>query len=153
MFIIYENNKEIETCQVDPFSIFPKEYAKRFVPFTDNSMSPNEQQKETDVVYTINQDGSVVKTNTVINLTEEELFKDTVPAKISMRQARLALLGAGLLVTVTDAIATGTDETLKIEWEYATEVERDWTSLIAMATALGLTELQLDNLFIEGAKI
>ena len=153
MFIIYENNEEIETCQVDPFSIFPKEYAKRFVPFTDNSMSPNEQQKETDVVYITNQDGSVVKTNTVINLTEEELFKDSVPDVISMRQARLALLGSNLLAAVTTAITSGTDEALKIEWEYSTECKRDWQSLITMATALGMTDLQLDELFILGATL
>ena len=80
-------------------------------------------------------------------------FKATVPTVISMRQARLALLGAGLLSVVENSIISGTDEAMKIEWEYATEVRRDWESLIAMATVLGLTELDLDNLFIEGAKL
>ena len=79
--------------------------------------------------------------------------KEAVPTVITMRQARLALLGANLLTTVDDAIATGTDEALKIEWEYATECRRDWQSLIVMATALGVTELQLDEMFILGSTL
>ena len=80
-------------------------------------------------------------------------FKATVPDVITMRQARLALLGAGLLATVESAIANGTDEAMKIEWEYATEVRRDWESLITMATALGISEEGLDNLFIAGGAL
>lgn len=83
----------------------------------------------------------------------EDEFKATAPTVITMRQARLALLGANLLTTVDDAIATGTDEALKIEWEYATECRRDWQSLIVMATALGVTELQLDEMFILGSTL
>lgn len=88
--------------------------------------------------------------------TAEELeaeYKATVPTVISMRQARLVLLNANLLDTVETAIANGTDETLKIEWDYAADVRRDWESLMTMATSLGMTELELDNLFIEGAKL
>ena len=73
---------------------------------------------------------------------------DYVPEVITMRQARLALLQSGLLTTVSDAIINGTDETMKIEWEYATEVRRDWTSLIALATSLSLTSADLDGLFV-----
>ena len=83
--------------------------------------------------------------------TAEELLQqieDAKPKVVTMRQARLALLQSGLLQTVQDAIANGTDEAMKIEWEYATEVRRDWASLIALTTELGLTSLQLDDLFI-----
>ena len=72
---------------------------------------------------------------------------------ITMRQARLVLLNAGLLELVDNAIATGSDEVLKVEWEYATEVRRDWSNLISMALTLGITEEQLDNLFIEASKL
>ena len=72
---------------------------------------------------------------------------------ITMRQARLALLNAGLLELVDNAIATGSDEVLKVEWEYATEVRRDWSNLISMALTLGITEEQLDNMFIEASKL
>ena len=82
--------------------------------------------------------------------TSDELLKeieDAKPKVVTMRQARLALLQSGLLQTVTDAIANGTDEAMKIEWEYATEVKRDWASLMALTTSLGMTSLELDDLF------
>jgi hypothetical protein len=83
--------------------------------------------------------------------TEAELLQqieDAKPKVVTMRQARLALLQSGLLTAVETAIVNGTDEAMKIEWEYATEVRRDWASLIALTTELGLTSLQLDDLFI-----
>ena len=83
----------------------------------------------------------------------EYLYCEPVPEAITMRQARLALLAVNLLATVSEAIATGTDEVLKVEWEYATEVRRDWVNLINMATSLGMTEEQLDDLFIKGSKL
>lgn len=76
-----------------------------------------------------------------------------IPSHVTMRQARLALLQSGLLQTVTDAIATGTDEAMKIEWEYATEVKRDWPSLVALAGSLGMTDADLDNLFTLAATL
>ena len=82
--------------------------------------------------------------------TAEELLQqieDAKPKVVTMRQARLALLQSGLLQTIQDAIANGTDEAMKIEWEYATEVKRDWDSLVTLTTALGITDLQLDDLF------
>jgi hypothetical protein len=36
----------------------------------------------------------------------------------------------------------------KIEWEYAATVERDSTLVVGMTAALGLTEQQLDDLFV-----
>jgi hypothetical protein len=77
----------------------------------------------------------------------------SVPLSITMRQARLALLAGGLLTTVSEAISSGTDESLKIEWEYATQCKRDWESLTAMATTLGMTERELDDLFVLGATL
>ena len=82
--------------------------------------------------------------------TDAELLQQIEEAKpkvVTMRQARLALLQSGLLQTVQDAIANSTDEAMKIEWEYATEVKRDWDSLVTLTTALGITDLQLDDLF------
>ena len=66
---------------------------------------------------------------------------------VTMRQARLALLQSGLLATIETAITTGTDEAMKIEWEYATEVKRDWSSLVTLAETLGMTSQELDDLF------
>jgi hypothetical protein len=76
-----------------------------------------------------------------------QAIEDAKPKVVTMRQARLALLQSGLLATIETAIATGTDEAMKIEWDYATEVKRDWHSLVALTAALGITDLQLDDLF------
>lgn len=82
-------------------------------------------------------------------ITEAEaLLIVNVPQVVTMRQVRLALLEVGLLAVIETAIVSGTDEAMKIEWEYATEVQRDWDSLIALATTLNMSSVQLDNLFV-----
>lgn len=70
-----------------------------------------------------------------------------IPTTVSMRQARLSLLQAELLDEVNIAIENGT-EADKITWEYATEVNRSDALVINLSVALGLTEQQLDDLFI-----
>ena len=77
---------------------------------------------------------------------------EPVPQVMTARQAKLVLLAAGLLDDV-DAAVAGADRATQIEWEYAQEVSRTWPSLVAMATALGMTDAQLDDLFIQGAKL
>lgn len=85
-------------------------------------------------------------------MTEEEaLALVIVPQVVTMRQARLALLEAGLLNTIDTAIASGMDEALKIDWEYATEVRRDWQSLITLSQQLNLSSIDLDNLFLRAS--
>ena len=73
-----------------------------------------------------------------------------VPASVSARQARLALLAAGLLDQVEAAVATA-GGSVRIEWEYATVNERASPLLAAIAGALGLTDAQVDALFIAAA--
>lgn len=74
-----------------------------------------------------------------------------LPTEISMRQARLALLQEGLLSQVDTAIA-GLPEAQRlaaeIEWEYATTVKRGSPLVLAIASALELTEENLDQLFL-----
>lgn len=79
-----------------------------------------------------------------------------IPEAVTMRQARLALLGAGVLSTANAAIAamSGVEgEAARIEWEYAHEVRRDAPLVSGMAAALGLTEEQLDGLFTTAATL
>lgn len=74
-----------------------------------------------------------------------------VPFQVTMRQARLALLGSGLLSQVDAAIASlpsPQKEAALIEWEYAAVVQRNSGLVPAMAQALGMTDAQLDALFI-----
>lgn len=77
-----------------------------------------------------------------------------IPASVSMRQARLALLGAGLLQTVDAAVASmpGVEgDAARIEWEYALSVERGSPLVAGLSAALNLTTEQLDALFTTAA--
>ena len=76
-----------------------------------------------------------------------------VPEVVSMRQARLALHKQGLLVSVSAAIEASSDEELKIEWEYATTIERNFPSLGTLVASLGMSSQDLDNLFRLAATI
>ena len=75
-----------------------------------------------------------------------------VPQIVTIRQAKLALLQAGLLDDVDAAVAQA-DGVTQIEWEYATEVERSWPTLLTIQAALGLSEQQVDDLFIVAASL
>ena len=79
-----------------------------------------------------------------------------VPAAVTMRQARLALLGAGLLDDVDaaiDALPSPQKEAARIEWEYSQEVQRHNGFVSALAPALGLTQEQVDALFLQAATL
>ena len=77
-----------------------------------------------------------------------------VPVEVTMRQARLALLSAGLLDTaqaVIDALPMPQRRQAQIEWEYALSVRRDHP-LIALMIAQGLaTAAEVDGLFVAAA--
>ena len=77
---------------------------------------------------------------------EAAIAAEPVPAVVSARQARLALIGAGLLDAVETAVA-GLSAAHRVEWEYATEVHRDHALIADLATALDLTSAQVDDLF------
>lgn len=73
-----------------------------------------------------------------------------VPEVVTMRQARLALLGAGLLAQVNTAVANmpgDEGEAARIEWEYAMEVRRDSRLVAGLSEILGLTDEAMDNLY------
>ena len=78
-----------------------------------------------------------------------------VPQSVTMRQARLALLRAGLLDDVDAAIAAIPDpvqrKAAEIEWEYAQTVDRNSPFTQQMAAGLSLTAEQLDALFTQAA--
>ena len=100
---------------------------------------------ETGPIQEIN--GVWTQTYTGRNFTAEEKRQRM---KVTMRQARLALLQQNLLSQVESAIA-GMQEPEKsqvsIEWEYASTVERTSPWMSTMGAALGLTDEQLDQLF------
>jgi hypothetical protein len=75
-----------------------------------------------------------------------------IPSVVTMRQARLALLQSGLLASVNTAVAAA-DEATKITWEFSSEVNRNHPFVATLATALGLTDAQLDDLFTLAATL
>lgn len=81
---------------------------------------------------------------------------DSVPSAVTMRQARLALLGAGLLDDIDAAInglPSPQKEAARIEWEYSQEVQRHNGFVSVLAPMLGLTEAQTDALFVQAATL
>ena len=74
-----------------------------------------------------------------------------VPQEITPLQSKLQLLEIGLLDEV-EAIVSA-DRKVQLYWEYASVIERDNEILLMMATQLGLTSEQLDDLFIKGSKL
>lgn len=84
------------------------------------------------------------------DFTEAEKSERRQAMVVEMRQARLALLQAGLLSSVEAAIA-GLEEPVKsyveIEWEYSITFERAHEWVQSFSSALGLSEEQLDKLF------
>lgn len=79
-----------------------------------------------------------------------------IPTKVTMKQARLALLQKGLLATVESTINTlpEPDKTAaRIEWDYSSEVERNTHLCVTLADLLNLTNSDLDDLFILAASL
>ena len=79
-----------------------------------------------------------------------------VPTVVTMRQARLALLGAGLLGSIDaaiNALESPAKEAARIEWEYSQEVSRTQPFVQLLAPALGLSEEELDELFTAASQL
>lgn len=81
-------------------------------------------------------------------------LRQFVPATITATQARIALKGAGLLPTVQAMIdAQGEDSEIAIFWEYSITYGRRHPLLLQMASALNLSEDQVDALFRSAARV
>lgn len=83
---------------------------------------------------------------------DEMRARNPVPQQVTMRQARLALLGAGLLDDVEVVIAAAGREA-QLEWEYAAVVDRSNPAVAAVQQQQGMTDAQIDDLFREAAKL
>ena len=97
--------------------------------------------------------GAWIQTYVGRNYTDEEKRSKMV---VTARQARLALAAIGKLTMIADAIALipEPDKTqVAIEWEYATTVERTSPWIETMRPALGLSEEEMDQLFVQAAEL
>ena len=75
-----------------------------------------------------------------------------VPESVSQAQARLAMLNAGLLDAATAAV-TAAGPAAVIEWEWRQTIRRDSPLVAGAALSLGLTDGQVDALFIAAAAL
>ena len=87
-----------------------------------------------------------------VNVAASDPNTPTVPAEVPRWQARRALLDAGLLDAVEAAVAAA-DRHIQITWADAPNIVRNSPFVTAMAAALGLTNEQLDALFVAAKKI
>lgn len=81
-----------------------------------------------------------------------------VPQSITARQARLWLVRHGIALANVDAAINSipdavTRESVRVEWEYGTEVHRASAWLAALGPALGLDNAKLDAAFREAATL
>ena len=83
---------------------------------------------------------------------DEMRARNPVPQQVTMRQARLALLSAGLLDDV-EAVISAAGRAAQLEWEYAAVVDRSNPAVAAVQQQQALTDVQIDDLFREAAKL
>lgn len=108
--------------------------------FSDETYYRTEQDDAPYVIFT---------RKSAEQLRQVELSKLT---PLSPRQIRQALTAAGLRASVEAAVAAG-DQNLKDWWEFATSFERMNPVVLGMATALNVTEQQMDDLWRLGASL
>ena len=94
--------------------------------------------------------------------TQEELEalirqREISNIKLTPRQARELIIRSGLFTTVETVINSIEDETERLiarnYWEYSEVLERNHPVLLALVSALGITDEQLDNMFKEASKL
>jgi hypothetical protein len=83
---------------------------------------------------------------------EELLKRNRAAMKCSARQARLALLDAGILDLAQSAVANSGNQAVQISWEYAAEWHRTEPMISAIGAALNLGEDDVDALFVAAMK-
>lgn len=79
-----------------------------------------------------------------------------IPSEVTMRQARLALHAAGKLSLVESAIEALPEPpktAARIEWEYSNSVQRHNGFVSQIAPLIGMTESEIDSLFIQAATL
>ncbi|WP_034255678.1 hypothetical protein [Aliarcobacter lanthieri] len=95
------------------------------------------------------------KSQIIADYVEPEIEQEIVyvPSSITQRQCRLMLHKMGKYKQAATLIEDSVDDEIKIEWEYATTIERTNPLVSYLEDELELTKEQLDNLFIEASKL
>lgn len=77
-----------------------------------------------------------------------------IPQSVTKFQALAVLAAGGYLGTIRTYIATlGEDDITRLAWENATDWERTSPTLNALAAMLGLSDAQVDDLFVAASHV
>ena len=76
-----------------------------------------------------------------------------VPQEVTALQARRALRAAGLYDTVKAAVEAATDPDVRDSWDYAAVWHRDAMWIGLLGAQLGLSQAQIDALFVQAASL
>lgn len=163
-FIHTTTHEEITLAQLKerfPLTLFPVDFQGDFedyAPIHPEAQPAHDASTHKAVkAAPVEVDGQWRQAWEVVELSEGEIAavrRALVPNSVTMRQARLALLGAGMLPSIATAIAalpSPQKEAAEIEWEYSQEVQRHNGFVSVLAPSLGMTEAQTDALFIAAA--
>ena len=93
-----------------------------------------------------------------VDMTPEEIAAlppvlPVIPQEVSRFQAKAALASIGKLDDANAAVAASNDPILQLAWSEAPNFPRNSAGLNALAPALGLSQADLDQLFIVAAGI
>ena len=139
---------------------------KKYVMKDSNDYRPNNNSHEVLLINSVNgQDIAFGRFTTIdedmLDLTEEELermkeFPRLIP-NISLRQCRELLIRKGRFQEVTSIINNIEDETERLVVENyfnnSQEFERNHHMLGLIATALGMSEIEVDDFFLEASEL
>lgn len=145
-----------------PQTMFPQDFAGDFEHFASVSMDDypayDAATHKVVALAPVLTDGEWQQAWEIVALSQQEIDaarQALVPASVTRRQARQALLLAGLLDDVQPAIDAIPDPQQRglaqIEWDDSQEFERHRPLLIQLAGALGLDGEALDGLFVQAA--
>lgn len=100
-------------------------------------------------------DGEALPTWTTVMTPCDVIPPEPIPvgiALVSPRQIRQALTRTNLRLAVENAVAAG-DQDLKDWWEFSTTFDRDNPVSVAMARSLGVSDEQIDQLWLLAATL
>lgn len=78
---------------------------------------------------------------------------DIVPVSVPMWAVRTVLAEDGLFDQADALVKASNDIALKNVWEYGNFADRTSASIVSLGTALGLTEAQIDQMFIDAGAL
>jgi hypothetical protein len=95
---------------------------------------------------------SIADLSSIQELIDNSQPLPSVPPSVSPRQMRIALITSGVslqdIEDTLDSLPEPHRSIAKVTWEYSVEFQRNNPILISLAPMLGLTEQQVDDLFI-----